>query len=49
MASFSELNIFNQIIKLAELKVKNYQFIEEFGLVLMVENIEKSPLFSLEP
>lgn len=41
MASFPELNIFNQIIKLAELKVKDYQFIEGFGLVLMVENIEK--------
>ena len=35
------LNIFNQIIKLPELKVKNYQFIEGFGVVLTVENIEK--------
>ncbi len=41
MASFAELNIFNQIIKLPELKVKDYQFIEGFGLVLIVENIEK--------
>ena len=41
MASFPELNIFNQIIKLPELKVKDYQFIEGFGVVLTVENIEK--------
>ena len=41
MASFAELNIFNQIIKLPELKVKDYQFIEGFGVVLTVENIEK--------
>ncbi len=41
MPSFAELNIFNQIIKLPEFKVKDYQFIEGFGLVLVVENIEK--------
>ena len=35
------LNIFNQIIKLPELKVRDYQFIEGFGVVLTVENIEK--------
>ncbi len=40
MASFAELNIFNQIIQLSELKVKDYQFIEEFGLVLVVEKKE---------
>lgn len=41
MASFPELNIFNQIIQLPELKVKDYQFIEGLGVVLTVENIEK--------
>ncbi len=41
MASFAELNIFNQIIKLPELKVRDYQFIEGFGVVLTVENIDK--------
>ncbi len=41
MASFPELNIFNQIIKLPELKVKDYQFIEGFGVVLTVENIDQ--------
>lgn len=41
MASFPELNIFNQIIKLTELKVKDYQFTLGFGLVLIVESIEK--------
>ena len=41
MASFAELNIFNQIIKLPELKVKDYQFIEGFGVVLTVEKVEK--------
>ena len=41
MPSFAELNIFNQIIKLPELKVKNYKFIEGFGLVLVVVKIEK--------
>ncbi|GAB4225375.1 MAG: hypothetical protein Kow0049_03160 [Stanieria sp.] len=41
MASFAELNIFNQIIKLPELKVKDYQFIEGLGVVLTVENIKK--------
>ena len=41
MASFAELNIFSQIIKLPELRVKDYQFIEGFGVVLTVENIEK--------
>ena len=40
MASFAELNIFNQIIQLSELKVKDYQFIEGFGLVLVVEKKE---------
>ena len=41
MPSFAELNIFNQIIQLSELKVKDYQFIEGFGLVLVVEKKEK--------
>ena len=41
MASFAELNIFNQIIKLPELKVRDYQFIEGFGVVLTLEKIEK--------
>ncbi len=41
MASFAELNIFNQIIKLPELKVKDYQFLEGFGVVLTVEKVEK--------
>ena len=41
MPSFAELKIFNQIIKLPELKVKDYQFIDGFGLVLIVENVEK--------
>ncbi len=41
MASFPELNIFARIIKLPELKVKDYQFIEGFGIVITVEKIEK--------
>ncbi len=41
MPSFAELNIFNQIIQLPELKVKDYHFIEGFGLVLVVEKKEK--------
>ncbi len=41
MASFAELNIFNKIIKFPELKVKDYQFIEGFGVVLTVEKVEK--------
>ena len=44
MASFPELNIFNQIIKLPELKVKDYQFIEGFGVVLTVEKVEKKSI-----
>ncbi len=42
MASFPQLNIFEQIINLPEFKVKNYRFIEEFGLVLIVEKKEKT-------
>ncbi len=41
MASFLGLNIFNQIIKLPELKVIDYQFIEGFGVVLTVEKVQK--------
>jgi len=41
MPSFAELNIFNQIIKLPEVKVKDYQFIDGFGLVLTLEKIDK--------
>ncbi len=41
MSSFAELNIFNQIIKLPEVKVKDYQFIDGFGLVLTLEKIDK--------
>ena len=41
MASFPQLNIFEQIINLPEFKVKNYRFIEGFGLVLIVEKKEK--------
>ena len=41
MPSFAELNIFNQIIKFPEVKVKDYQFIDGFGLVLILEKIEK--------
>ncbi len=41
MASFPQLSIFEQIINLPEFKVKNYRFIEGFGLVLIVEKKEK--------
>ena len=41
MPSFAELSIFDRIIKLPELKVKDYQFIDGFGLVLAVKSIEK--------
>ncbi len=41
MSSFAELNIFNQIIRLPELKVKDYKFIDGFGLVLTLEKTEK--------
>ena len=41
MASSAELSIFNRIIKLTEFKVKDYQFIEGFGIVLVLENINK--------
>ncbi|MDJ0746480.1 MAG: transposase family protein [Xenococcaceae cyanobacterium MO_167.B27] len=41
MASFPQLNIFEQIIDLPEFKVKNYRFIKGFGLVLIVEKKEK--------
>ena len=41
MPSFAELNIFNQIIKLPEVKVKDYQFIDGFGLVQNLEKIDK--------
>lgn len=41
MASFPQLNIFEQIINLPEFKVKNYQFIEGLGLVLILEKKEK--------
>ena len=43
MPSFAELTVFDRIIKLPQLKVKDYQFIDGFGLVLVVENIEKKP------
>lgn len=42
MASFPQLNIFEQIINLPEFKVKNYRFIEGFGLVLILEKKEKT-------
>jgi len=41
MPSFAELSVFDRIIKLPQLKVKDYQFIDGFGLVLVVENIEQ--------
>lgn len=41
MVSFAELSLFNRIIKLPEFQVKEYEFIEGFGLVLVVERIDK--------
>ncbi len=41
MASFPQLNIFEQIINLPEFTVKNYRFIDGFGLVLILEKKEK--------
>ena len=41
MPSFAELNIFNQIIKLTEVKFKDYKFIDGFGLVLTLEKNDK--------
>ncbi len=41
MVSFAELSVFDLIIKLPEFKVKDYEFIDGFGLVLVVESIEK--------
>ena len=41
MASFPQLKIFEPIINLPEFKVKNYRFIEGFGLVIIVEKKEK--------
>ncbi len=41
MASFPQLNLFKQIINLPEFTVKNYRFIDGFGLVLILENKEK--------
>ena len=41
MASFAELSVFDRILKLPEFKVKEYEFIEGFGLVLVVDRIDK--------
>ena len=44
MASFPQLNIFEQIINLPEFTVKNYRFIDGFGLVLILEKKEKKAI-----
>ncbi len=44
MASFPQLNIFEQIINLPEFTVKNYRFIDGFGLVLIIEKKEKKAI-----
>ena len=44
MASFPQLNIFEQIINLPEFTVKNYRFIDRFGLVLILEKKEKKAI-----
>ena len=41
MASFAQLSIFDRIINLPELTVKDYQFIDGFGVVIIVEKKEK--------
>ena len=44
MASFPQLNIFEQIINLPEFTIKNYRFIDGFGLVLILEKKEKKAI-----
>ncbi len=44
MASFPQLNIFEQIINLPEFTVKNYRFIDGFGLVRILEKKEKKAI-----
>ncbi|MDJ0725090.1 MAG: ISL3 family transposase, partial [Prochloraceae cyanobacterium] len=41
MVSFAELSVFDRILKLSEFKVKEYEFIEGLGIVLVVDRIEK--------
>ena len=41
MASKAQLSLFNQILNLPEVIIKNYQFIDSFGWLLIVEKKEK--------
>ena len=41
MASKTQLGLFNQILNLPEVIIKNYQFIDSFGWLLIVEKKEK--------
>ena len=45
MASKAQLSLFNQILNLPEIMVKNYQFIDSFGWLLIVEKKEKKSTY----